>query len=190
MLPQNQNLRTFFAIEIPDGIRGWINSEIIMPLSKLPCKITWVAPKNIHLTMRFLGEITFENVASVIENVLRMPKTFSQISLHLSDIGTFGKNSPRVVWIGIGGETQKLVDLHDNIEKACLSAGLPSDDKKLSPHITIGRVKSPAHTGQLLSAIKKVQIKPLDFVAKEVILFKSTLTPGGAIYEIVERFPF
>jgi len=190
MKSQNKlyNLRTFFAIELPDGVRGWINGNVIIPLSKLPCKVTWVAPKNIHLTMRFLGEITFDEVAKVIQGASQSIKGISPIPLNLLEIGTFGGHSPRVVWIGIGGEKDKLAALYDKIENSCRASGLSPDDKKFSPHITIGRVKSPAHTAQLISAIKKIEIKPLDFIANEIILFKSTLTPSGAIYDVVERF--
>jgi len=189
MKDSSQNLRTFFAIPLPDGIRGWLNGEVILPLSKLPVKVKWVEPQNIHLTMRFLGEISFDMLSSIIAGTSRALHGISSAKLHITELGTFGGKSPRVIWIGAGGEIEKLMRIHDAIEKVCIGAGLPPDDKRFSPHITIGRVKSPAHTAQLISTIKKIEIKQLDFAANELILFKSTLTPQGAIYEVVERFP-
>jgi len=185
-----EKIRAFFAIEVPDGLRGWINGEVIVPLSKLPAKIKWVKPGNIHLTMRFLGEITFDQLGDVIQLTRKNISSISRISITMNKIGTFGGRTPRIIWIGVDGELKKLSTIHNQIENACRKAGLGPDDKEFSPHITIGRVKSPAHTARLLAKIKKIQMRSLEYIANELVLFKSTLTPDGPIYEVVERFGF
>lgn len=184
-----EKFRAFLAIEIPEGIRGWINGEIILPLSKLPVKVKWVEPKNIHLTIRFLGDITAEQ-ADKIKSLSRNLSGLGNISLKLSELGTFGGRYPRVVWIGLEGDTDKLSELRERVEGVCRVARIPRDDKRFSPHVTIGRVKSPANTAKLIAEMKRLKVKPLSFVASEMILFKSTLTPEGPIYEKVERFKF
>ncbi len=181
-------VRAFFAIELPDGVRGWINGELIKPLSAVPARVRWVAPKNIHLTLRFLGEVSFRLLGELMALVAPRLSELAPARLRLARLGTFGGRSPRVVWVGVEGDLNELCQMHDVIERSCREVGLPPEDKNFSPHLTIGRVKSPAHTGQLLAAMKKLSVKPLEFVADEVILFKSTLTPQGSIYEVIERF--
>jgi len=185
---KSQKIRVFFGIALPDGIRGWINGAAMVPLSRLPARVRWVQPSNIHLTVRFLGEIDYDTLSDVIENTGRATSNIPSMKFQLKEIATFGRKTPRVIWVGVSGDIEELTKLHDKIEIVCREAGLPADDKRYFPHITIGRVKSPAHTGQLMSAIKKIDVKPLDFTAKELILFKSVLTPKGSIYDVVEKF--
>ena len=188
----DEKIRSFFAIELPEDIRRYIERDIVSRLKKVPAKVKWVARENMHLTVRFLGEISRQKVDEIVEKMFDMniQERISVVSLSLSEIGTFGRRNPRVIWLGLSGEVEKIVELHGYIERVCDAVKLPADDKKFSPHITIGRVKSPSHTDKLLAEIKKLTIKQLDFMVREVILFKSTLTPSGPIYSVIEKFPF
>ena len=188
----DEKIRSFFAIELPEDIRRYIERDIVSRLKKVPAKVKWVARENMHLTVRFLGEISGRKVDEIVDRMFDMSiqEKISVVSLSLSEIGTFGRRNPRVIWLGLSGEVEKIVELHGYIERVCDAVKLPADDKKFSPHITIGRVKSPSHTDKLLAEIKKLTIKQLDFMVKEVILFKSTLTPSGPIYSVIEKFPF
>ena len=188
----DEKIRSFFAIELPEDIRRYIEGDIVSRLKKVPAKVKWVARENMHLTVRFLGEISRRKVDEIVEKMFDMniQERISVVSLSLSEIGTFGRRNPRVIWLGLSGEVEKIVELHGYIERVCDAVKLPADDKKFSPHITIGRVKSPSHTDKLLAEIKKLTIKQLDFMVREVILFKSTLTPSGPIYSVIEKFPF
>ena len=185
-----KSIRSFFAIELPDDIRNAISGDIIAPLKRIPAKVRYVAPQNIHLTIKFLGNISPKIVSDISSAAADAAKSILPISLRIDSIGTFGGRNLRIIWLGIGGEIEKLKKLHDEIEKICSPAGISPDDKKFSPHITIGRVKFFAHTEKLLAKIKILSIKSLDFSAKELILFKSKLTPNGPIYNIVEKFGF
>ncbi len=185
-----KKIRSFFAIELPEEIRSIISDDIIVPLKKVPAKVRWVKPQNIHLTLRFLGKISPKIISDISLAAADIAKSISPISLRIDSIGTFRKRNPRIVWLGVGGEIEKLRELHSEVERICCSVGFTPDDRKFSPHITIGRIKSPAHTEKLLAQIKKLSIKSLDFSVKEFILFKSTLTPNGPIYDVVEKFAF
>ncbi|MCD6417879.1 RNA 2',3'-cyclic phosphodiesterase [bacterium] len=192
VMRDDEKIRSFFAIELPEDIRRYIERDIVSRLKKVPAKVKWVARENMHLTVRFLGEISRRKVDEIVDRMFDMniQERISVVSLSLSEIGTFGRRNPRVIWLGLSGEVEKIVELHGYIERVCDAVKLPADDKKFSPHITIGRVKSPSHTDKLLAEIKKLTIKQLDFMVKEVILFKSTLTPSGPIYSVIEKFPF
>ena len=183
---EKDTIRCFFAFELPIDVRRWICECVISPLSALPAKVRWVSEENIHLTVRFLGEVSKDVVNFIVQRAGDAVSGISPISMQLSELGTFGRRSPRVIWLGIRGETEKLVDIHKRIDELCINAGLQSDDKKFSPHITIGRVKSPKNTDKLIAQMKKIDVKPLDFQAEAIILFKSTLTKSGAIYEAIE----
>ncbi|MCD6595753.1 RNA 2',3'-cyclic phosphodiesterase [bacterium] len=189
----NQNddkIRTFFAIEIPDNFRKSIKNNVIDVLNKLPVKVKWVTEQNIHITVRFIGEIEIAKIDDIVDNVNKSIGTIGEIKLELSRIGYFGKNSPKVIWIGLNGDIDKLEKIHEKIEHACRDAGSKADYKEFSPHITFGRVKSPSHTSELIETIKNIEIPKLNFKTDELVLFKSTLTPAGPIYEAIERLKF
>jgi RNA 2',3'-cyclic 3'-phosphodiesterase len=184
-MADNRLIRAFFALELPPDIREWLDINIVESLKKLPVHASWVARKNIHLTVRFLGDI---DTAQKIDLLSLDFGAIGAIDMALSTLGTFGGNKPRVVWVGLEGETYKLHSCRNIIENSCKSLGIAPDDKPLSPHITLARVKSPENAQLLTSEIKRIPIDKLTFTAKELTLFKSTLTPQGSIYEAMRRF--
>ena len=188
MPAHSQKIRSFFAFEIPENAREWIVRHIITPLKEVPAAVKWVKRQNIHLTMRFLGEVEPKVLRKLVDTVRNEWEGIGVINLTLGETGYFGRNYPRVIWVGLNGEIEKLERVHDFLERTCRKTGLGSDDKKFAPHITIGRVKSPAQTGKLIAAMKKIEIEPVEIKFSEMVLFKSTLTPEGPIYEPLEHF--
>ncbi len=188
MLSNKNLIRCFFAIELPDEVKRWILDEVIAPLSALPVRVRWVRADGIHITVRFLGEVSGDVVEYIVGRAGDVIRGISPIRLRLSAPGTFGGRVPRVVWIGVEGDLERLGELHDCIERLCRDAGLPPDDRRFSPHITIGRVKSPANTGRMMSKMKEIVIEPLEFIVNGVVLFRSTLTPQGAVYDPIDEF--
>ncbi len=188
MSNQKDTMRSFFAVELPDNIKGWVNNDVIKRLSKLPVKAKWVDSKNMHLTLRFLGNIDYKQFEKLLLKTPKVLEGIGIIELKLSKIGTFGGQSLRVVWISVDGEIDKLSLVYKGIEDVCMSIELKSDNHKYSPHITIGRIKSQVNTGKLVSEIKKIVVNPLRFCGEKITLFRSTLTPQGPIYEILEKF--
>ena len=186
MSDREDKIRAFFAFELPDSVRRWIAENVIASLMEVPARVKWVEARNIHLTMRFLGEVEHRLLRNLIEVLKSGWESRGSISVNLAEAGYFGRNYPRVIWLGLDGELDKLNEVHDFLEKICVQMGLPRDDKKFAPHITIGRVKSPSHTGQLIARLKKIEIPRQDIKFEKLVLFKSTLTPDGPIYEPLE----
>ncbi len=141
---------------------------------------TGVRPaKGCHLTLKFLGNI--QNVDEVIEALHKIE--FKPLKLKLAEIGYFPSSKYiMVVWVGLE-ENNMLYSLQQDIDSV-----LNSKSKKFHPHITLGRVKYIQDKKKFLDDLKNIIIKPLQFTVDKFVLYKSTLTPGGPIYEVVEEF--
>ncbi len=182
-----QKIRCFFAVEIPDGLKGYIKGEVIAPLAKLPVSVKWVEPKNLHLTLKFLGEILPTQMLAAAATAEKLLTSTGKAKLYLTEAGTFGGKTPSVIWVGIGGDVSRLEVMSGVLTEICKTEKIDADDKKFSPHITIGRPKTSINSSQLLSAIKSQKLQNTPFEVAELVLFRSTLTPSGPIYEAVKR---
>ncbi|MBN2620908.1 RNA 2',3'-cyclic phosphodiesterase [candidate division WOR-3 bacterium] len=178
-------MRAFVAIEIPEHIRKSVHERIeTFRTSSLPVK--WVAYSNLHITLKFLGEITEENrisFAPLLENIAVFQKP---ITITLKDFGCFpNSRRPRVAWVGVDQGSEMLSVLAENVEEALSQCGFPAEGRFHS-HLTIGRIKKPCS----LDSILEQQFESEPFNANALVLFKSTLTPQGAVYQALERYEF
>jgi 2'-5' RNA ligase len=184
-------MRTFIAIKLPKEIKGLLAS-LQQELKNTGADVKWVEPKNIHLTLKFLGEIdekTSTKISSILEEVAKDTMSFN---IRIACAGAFPKiNSPRVLWAGVdkGDLETKIIAkaLEEKIEKI----GIPKENRAFSSHITIGRIKSSLNRDELIQGLKKLQkyfgAKGAEFCVYKITLFKSTLTPNGPIYEILKE---
>lgn len=149
-----------------------------------------VKPNQLHITLKFLGEITNQQVTKMIPYLEEI--SYKKFPLKFEQLGCFPHNKrPRVIWLGVAEGRTELVDLAKIIEKDLVSIDFPRERRKFSPHLTLGRVKRLTSYG-----IKQIE----DFLLQEedipemveetsrFFLKKSTLTPKGAIYENLAEF--
>lgn len=185
-------MRTFIAIELPQKIITALAS-IQQQLKNTQADVKWVKPENIHLTLKFLGETDekkIEKIIQVVEDTVKENKIFS---IRLSILGAFPKiNFPRVIWVGIDKGDQEAKDIALVLEEKLEKIGVPKEKRLFSSHITIGRVRSGLQREKLVKELNILQEKGLleeglEFLAKKITLFKSTLTPKGPIYEILKE---
>lgn len=171
-------VRTFIAVELPDEIREKISR--IQPGFGLKSGI--VARDNIHITLKFLGEVQDAKVEK-IKAALDGIKT-SSFQAHVRGVGVFPNlGYIRVIWAGVAEGADKFVELSSAVESALVPLGF-AKEKKFTPHATIARVKSVADKNALTARIKELADAEFGtFTVGEVKLKKSTLTPKGAIYE-------
>ncbi len=173
-------MRLFSAVEIPEEAK-----EKIYNLHKgiqTSAIVKWVREENLHITLKFFGEVDLP--PQVVEVVKEASKDLSPFEVSLQGLGAFpGQRRIVVLWVGIDLGKEKLIDLYRGIENQGCRFGFKKEGREYTPHITIGRVKR----GKL--SFPEVGISYSPFLAKEVTLFKSTLTPKGPIYEVVEHFP-
>ena len=139
-------------------------------------------PQNIHVTIRFLGEITRPIIEDVQQEMTAV--TFRPFEVRLQGVGVFPHlKRPRVVWIGIAQGDKELRDIHSQLEPRLRALGLPADDKGFSPHITIARVRSGRNREELSTAIGEMnQIEIGELAVTKVALKRSVLTPHGPVY--------
>jgi 2'-5' RNA ligase len=174
-------MRCFIAIVLPDLIRHKI-AELQDELRHCGLKLRWVPPENIHLTLKFLGEITeeqAETVASILEEAAGQT---SAVELSIEGVGQFPpKGTPRVVWLGATGDTELLLDLERRISGGLDRYAIPFDRKPFHPHLTIARVDREFH-GPLRITDKLRHFRAGCMTADRVDLMKSDLRPTGAQY--------
>lgn len=174
--------RLFVAIDPPPGIRE--------QLGTLCCGLPgarWVEPEQLHLTLRFIGDVD-GSVLIRVQEILAAVRV-GAFSLRLEGIGFFPpRGSPRVVWVGIR-KNEQLLHLHNRIESVLVRAGLAPEDRKFSPHITLARLKNtPASRIGAYLAQHGLFITE-EFQVNEFLLYSSVLNSRGARHYIEEGYP-
>lgn len=183
-------MRTFIAIELSEEIKKSVG-ELMERLKTTNARVKWVEPKNLHITLKFLGEVPereIENLTLLTTDALKGKSSFRS---KFEGTGTFpeGKN-PRVVWIGTteGAEEQK--DLALSVERSLCTAGYRKEEREFKAHITIGRVKEKKNLDALLKVLDEVKDQKFgDIIVDHINIMKSTLNPKGPIYEVLKRIP-
>jgi len=175
-------MRLFIAFDIPEKIKKQFVS--IKEKIKTKAKIKWVSLENIHLTLKFLGEVADEKINEIKRRLSNVK--FKKFDVEVSGIGVFpSENYIRVIWVGLRDSTS-MFDLAKEINKQ-----LPEfkNDYPFKAHITIGRVKTIKDREELVKELRKIKIVPQRFSVKEFKLYKSTLTSKGPVYLELAKFP-
>lgn len=181
-------MRTFVAIELDTGIKDSL-SALIRELDTAGRSIRWVKPHGMHLTLKFLGEVSQDKINEVESVLGNIAKDYPAFPLNLAGTGTFppGARFPRVVWVGIGeNETLRMIQIR--VENELEKIHFPREKRKFHPHLTLGRVKGPQNLETTLKTL--AQYKEADFggmTVNKITLFKSTLKPSGAEYTILSE---
>jgi RNA 2',3'-cyclic 3'-phosphodiesterase len=184
-------MRAFIAIELPQNIKDHI-SRLQDKLKKSGADVKWVSPSNIHLTLKFLGEIDEKTRDGVCACLVEIAAHTPRYTVKLGSLGAFpGIQSPRIIWIGLSlghDQTRSIADqLENNLEKY----GIDRETRPFSSHITIGRVRSQKNKDDLVRCISGLESSMKEnlgeFQAEKITLFKSTLLPQGPIYGIIQE---
>ena len=186
-----QKVRCFVAINIPDEVHDQI-SNYIEKLKKYSEEIRWIKAANIHLTLKFLGEIDSSRVAQVKHCLNPISNKFSSFDLNISGLGCFpGKNRPRVFWLGMEqGKENPLFGVHQWIENQLEQIGFEKEKRRFSPHLTLGRVRAgqPVDFTKIFTFIEQSPFTPIDFQVRDVYFLQSFLKPTGAEYQVIEKY--
>lgn len=188
-----EEIRAFIAIDLPPAFLEAIGS-LQDELRHSTKGIRWVKSGNIHLTLKFLGDVSGATLDELGEILASACKGHAPIELSMGSPGGFpNMERPRVIWLGLEGELEKLEALEEEIEKVCRPAGFPREKRSFHPHLTLGRVKDPrkasadmADLADLLGRAKTASAGT--FTVNAVHLYKSDLTRDGAIYTKLKSF--
>jgi RNA 2',3'-cyclic 3'-phosphodiesterase len=180
-------VRTFIAVEPPDVLRAAFG-DFCNAISGYFPGLRWINPKNIHLTLRFLGEIDPADLGTLKEAVEKSAAGTAPFELALSKAGFFGsKRNPRVIWLGLE-EQPLLKNLARDLEDSLHQAGFGRADKPFRGHLTLARIKRPLREPPDWEAInRQLPAAWPEWRVTRVQVIKSTLTPSGPIYEILKR---
>ncbi|MCX6827170.1 MAG: RNA 2',3'-cyclic phosphodiesterase [candidate division Zixibacteria bacterium] len=175
-------MRLFIALPLPKNIEDFLG-EIIFVLKQKGGKVKWVAPKNVHLTVKFLGETGEDKIAAIKSVLQGIAEKYPPVLAAINKIGAFPDlKQPRVIWAGLTGDINILEALAGDIEKEMTQLGFPGEDKGFKAHLTLGRIKDNYGLGELAESIKSYQIASATWQFETLVLFNSVLTPQGPIY--------
>jgi 2'-5' RNA ligase len=176
------DLRCFISIELPEALKGEIAS-LTEDLRDAGADARWIKAENLHLTLKFLGNIPEETLPGIEESLKKAVRTHMRFKLRFSGAGVFpGRKRPRVVWIGIQ-DSDRLVGLQQDVESSMAELGFEAEGRPYSPHLTLGRLKSPRRRDVLLEELDVLSEEEFGEVeVTEVALMRSTLRPTGAEY--------
>lgn len=179
-------IRTFIAIEISESVRQKI-AALQSDFKKRKERISWAKPGNIHLTLKFLGDVEEGKIKLIGEALATATKEFQPFSFFVKELGAFPNiRRPRVLWVGIENSTKELSDIQIEIEDQLNQLDLLKEKKKFNPHLTIGRVKSQV-SNEFIENFKASIFDEEEVKVEEIILMRSELHPKGAIYTPLKK---
>jgi 2'-5' RNA ligase len=185
-------MRTFIAIEIPSEIKTEMAKAQEQLRRAAAVDAGWTQPEGIHLTLKFLGEVSETRVPEMMSALTNVVAGTGGFRLELSGVGTFpNPGNARVVWIGIAGAIDRLLKLQAMVEEAMIGLRFEREERKFTPHLTLGRIKFIHSRDAWLKSLES--IKDVRFPAFEVnaiSLMKSDLKSTGAVYTEMGRIEF
>jgi len=182
-------LRTFIAIDLGKPIRDRLVA-LQEALGRSAPGVKWVEPDNLHVTLLFLGEVDQREIAEVCRVVSETAASQPAFALTVGGTGCFpNARRPRILWAGLSAGTPEVVALHDALEPPLLELGCyRREERKYSPHVTLGRIRSERPPDGLEKALAKHQAWHAgETTISEIHVMASELTPNGPTYTVLSR---
>ena len=181
-----EQIRTFIAIELPDELKVKLGQLEARLQAGKQTWLKWVDPYNIHLTLKFLGDIAIDRTSEILRAMAEATQTVPPFQLEIKDLGVFPNlKRVQVVWVGISGEIEKLVQLQQRLDSNLTQLGFAPESRPFTAHLTLARLRNQASLGkrqefgQLIAGTKfEAGTIKVDIIS----LMRSQLTREGAIY--------
>jgi len=181
------DVRAFIAVSLPPMLQSQldiISRQLREVLPAVP--VRWVPVKNIHLTLKFLGNIREENLGALKDSLNAEASRHNSFEFGLGLLGAFPNiNQPRVIWVGVTA-AKELKELARGIENQAKSLGYPAEERPFSPHLTLGRVGRQVSNQEIRRIADAVQTLKIEAAGttrvSEIHLYRSDLNPVGAVY--------
>ncbi len=179
-------LRAFIAIEIPHEVQQTIHKATAVLRGELGACVRWVPVENIHLTLKFLGDVSPAQVDMLASILRAKADSVPAFDIHVGRLGSFpNMKRARVLWVGVQAPAG-MQKLSRGVESACARLGYESESRGFSPHLTLGRVRqdaTPQDAEKIRHALERLTIDSLGTARVDSVhLFKSDLKPSGAVY--------
>lgn len=188
-------VRSFVAIDLTGPVRESLGKQISRLAAIIPPgTVRWVRPEAIHLTLKFLGEVSQDSLGQIRELLELAASRRSPFAFQLRGLGCFPDNrKPRVLWVGVKEESGSLAGLQEALEAGFERLGYRREGRPFSPHLTLGRVREGAAIAAARAAGESVERSPTedygDIRVDAIYLMRSDLRPTGAVYSRMAEIP-
>lgn len=187
----SETFRAFIAVDMPASVKSFL-SETQEALKLYGFRVKWVRPQNIHLTLKFLGNIATTDTDKIVEAMTLAARDCPVVALVAKGIGVFPDvRRARVIWAALNGQLEILANLQRTLDDHLADLGFPRETRAFKSHLTLGRVKGKIPSARIKTAIDNLKkFESESFEINQVVLFKSDLQPSGAVYTKVQRIAF
>lgn len=189
--------RIFVAADISEEARRKTAQYIDGLKSKFRnLRVGWEKPEKLHLTLKFLGDVSERqldeirgSIRETIEKFAKLGYSAADFNFQISGTGVFpNAKRPRVLWLGLKDESDGLNRLNEILEIECERIGFEKENRKFSPHLTIGRIREPFNSFQLAQTHLQNDFEPVEFEVSEIVIYESKLQPTGSLYSKLKSF--
>jgi 2'-5' RNA ligase len=184
-----ETYRVFVAIELPRAVRAKVIEHIEQLRRIVPdARASWSREHNLHLTLKFLGNVPVSEIPKVSDAVARAVTAIKPFAITVAGCGVFPpKGRPNVLWLGVENRTSELNGLYRQIEDECSKAGFAREQRTLHPHLTIARLRKHGDERHLTEVHEKLGFASETFSVSELVVFKSELLREGSKHTPISR---
>lgn len=182
-MKSKETLRTFIAVELPNDIHDSLQKLQNNLRDSMP-DVRWTKYGNIHLTLKFLGDIEPSKVDKISISIQNIANEFFPFTMSLAGIGAFpNSRKPSIIWVGVEEGSEKIVQIADHIESSMEKLGFAREKRPFRPHLTIGRIRELKHPAVMAKSLENNEIGEIGkFKVEKLSFIKSQLDPSGSIY--------
>src|SRR5829696_4635277 len=165
--------RLFCAVELPAEVRRQLEEHILKLRKTVPdAAASWSRVENIHLTLKFFGNVAVDRVPAISAAASRVVAEFSPFAIDVGNTGVFPRPSrPQVLWIGVSDPSGKLSALQERLENECTAEGFSKENRPYRPHLTIARIRRPEGARHLADTHLQMQFNATEIKLNELIVF-------------------
>jgi 2'-5' RNA ligase len=178
-------IRTFIAIDLSRSIKKML-SKYIRDISGATYEYKWVARDNLHITLAFLGDITYDDIPLIAAAMERAAASHKPFKAQIGSVGTFAS----VIWVGLARGEEKCREVYDSLKGELMMANLHLDDRRYHPHITIARSRRRMTPEEKRKFETNEPPDQREIEVSDIILFESKLQPRGPEYIPLKRLRF
>ena len=183
--------RTFVALPVSAAVKE-LAAEWMHRLSKTDVDVKWVAAENLHLTLKFLGEVPTIELAEICQRVTSAVANCDPLEMVFDHVGAFpSAERPRTLWMGVGADDEAVLQVHEQVEQALMEMGFRGEHRQFHPHVTLGRLRSSlATSGALAEVLQTANFGPaVTCLASQVVVVANQLGRDEPQYQRLATIP-
>jgi 2'-5' RNA ligase len=183
--------RVFCAVELPEDVHARLQEHIARLRKEVPdAAASWSRVENIHLTLKFFGNVALDRIPTISAAATRTTAKFSKFQIEVGKTGVFPRPSrAQVLWIGVNDPSGQLSVLQKQFETECAAAGFEKEDRAYKPHLTIARLRKPEGARRLADTHLQMTFGLIPVPIHELIIFRSELNSKGSRYIAISHHP-